>query len=1113
LRTPTALFLSSLLLHPATVGSEEIPVDVFPGVSLSEPLEDRYRTGDAVPFAGRVEDAAMADGQILFNFEPDDGGDAVAVFIDLDGTDFRGYQVFGHDQPGSYALQVFLGGADATSLSFVGQYDGVQIAQGSGLIRLPGDFFRGLELAESMPTTLATGTAVSVAGQVAAAFSDGHLLFRFTPAGGGEAVRLDLPLRGDMFSVPLLFFHDQHGAYELEVFVGRAGASSLDFAGRFPVVVEPGDGTVQIPRRYFAGLILDQPLPGTVPVEVPVAFSGIVEDHVRTFRIELESAAGLRLVRVGIDAGRFDLPLRLLPGEAGPVMLSVVVEQTDGQFSGGRTFPFLGVPAADLPRLELGALALTMLPDGEASVPVANVGGAALHFLDWQVDGPFALIGVPEALEPGGRGQVSLSYAGAGGDHGTLTLVSDDPFAPRQTVGLRGLGSGVVTTLRHVVVGAAGNRTLDLDLKRRDQLLVLYSAPRYPETGAMYSYAVGAGVVAVAGKAAPGIVGEATERDRNELQLRRRERELAARWRAFSNGRNGKAAAATSPGTATAVEVGDSRTLVFPGLGDASAQQVTATVVAVNDRSVAWLQDGLRAAEENVDEVDIGAIIDRFSESDFGLTVDAFGAPSDVDGDGKVAVLFTHLVDDVGGVGGFYSASSVLPAAAGGDGNLSDMMYISPTQRPQIYRSLLVHEFQHLINFNQHVLVRGGESEVSWLNEGLSHVAEDLVSGHALSGVADLVRSFVVAPSAAGLHGEAQLNPHKRGAAYLFVRSLADRLGGEVLMRLVGTGLAGWDNIEAATGEEMAGLLATWASQAFASGLHLFEHPRFDYRFGQLQSGAGRGFPVPEARRHRAGRAAVGGSLPPRGVDYVHISGAGMGSVEIAADPDGDIGIVVIPLPRDRTLAVWMPPDFLPGLRFEELLPGMPMVGTDYVVSGQVESGKIGALLFQFAGEDTLIFEPLVEEGAFTQLFRFTALGSYNLEAFARPPAADDWRFVGAFGPVRVVAASAPTAVEGEPAATVPEQFALGAAYPNPFNGRAAIPVYAPGAGGAVELQVYNVAGQRVRTLRGGWLPAGWSRLWWDGTDEGGKRVASGVYTYQLVAGEYRAARSLLMLK
>ena len=62
MRTPTALFLSSLLLHPATVGSEEIPVDVFPGVSLSEPLEDRYRTGDAVPFAGRVEDAAMADG-------------------------------------------------------------------------------------------------------------------------------------------------------------------------------------------------------------------------------------------------------------------------------------------------------------------------------------------------------------------------------------------------------------------------------------------------------------------------------------------------------------------------------------------------------------------------------------------------------------------------------------------------------------------------------------------------------------------------------------------------------------------------------------------------------------------------------------------------------------------------------------------------------------------------------------------------------------------------------------------------------------------------------------------------------------------------------------------
>ena len=37
-----------------------------------------------------------------------------------------------------------------------------------------------------------------------------------------------------------------------------------------------------------------------------------------------------------------------------------------------------------------------------------------------------------------------------------------------------------------------------------------------------------------------------------------------------------------------------------------------------------------------------------------------------------------------------------------------------------------IHEFQHMISFNQHVLVRGGTAEDTWLNEGLSHFAEEL---------------------------------------------------------------------------------------------------------------------------------------------------------------------------------------------------------------------------------------------------------------------------------------------------------------------------------------------------------------------------------------------------
>ena len=39
---------------------------------------------------------------------------------------------------------------------------------------------------------------------------------------------------------------------------------------------------------------------------------------------------------------------------------------------------------------------------------------------------------------------------------------------------------------------------------------------------------------------------------------------------------------------------------------------------------------------------------------------------------------------------------------------------------------MIIHEFQHMISFNQHVLVRGGNAEETWLNEGLSSFAEEL---------------------------------------------------------------------------------------------------------------------------------------------------------------------------------------------------------------------------------------------------------------------------------------------------------------------------------------------------------------------------------------------------
>jgi flagellar hook assembly protein FlgD len=64
-----------------------------------------------------------------------------------------------------------------------------------------------------------------------------------------------------------------------------------------------------------------------------------------------------------------------------------------------------------------------------------------------------------------------------------------------------------------------------------------------------------------------------------------------------------------------------------------------------------------------------------------------------------------------------------------------------------------------------------------------------------------------------------------------------------------------------------------------------------------------------------------------------------------------------------------------------------------------------------------------------------------------------------------------------------------------------------------VTLRVYDVSGRLVRTLVDGRQPEGVATATWDGRNDGGGRVASGVYFYRLEAGDTRATRRMVLLK
>ena len=87
-----------------------------------------------------------------------------------------------------------------------------------------------------------------------------------------------------------------------------------------------------------------------------------------------------------------------------------------------------------------------------------------------------------------------------------------------------------------------------------------------------------------------------------------------------------------------------------------------------------------------------------------------------------------------------------------------------------------------------------------------------------------------------------------------------------------------------------------------------------------------------------------------------------------------------------------------------------------------------------------------------------------------------------------------------------PVQFRLEQNYPNPFNPQTWIPFEIPEEGGPVDLRIYNVLGHPIRTLVAGRLTPGRHLVPWDGIDDRGESVSSGVYLYHLQVGNWRAA-------
>lgn len=296
----------------------------------------------------------------------------------------------------------------------------------------------------------------------------------------------------------------------------------------------------------------------------------------------------------------------------------------------------------------------------------------------------------------------------------------------------------------------------------------------------------------------------------------------------------------------------------------ANPSNTPARVVAITETSVI-LEDmgnppgGFSDAEYRA----IGATIDTIAHP---VVTAAFGAPTDIDGNGRMVVLFTKAVNAItprgtpGAVLGFFFSRDLLPAsgASGCAGsNVGEMFYImvpdpdavvsdarSRNFVASIAAATIAHELQHLINASRRIYVTSAPetNEELWLNEGLSHIAEELVfygasklaprqnlDSNAIKAsgqraMLDLYQqnnfrrfqAYLRAPDSNAPMAENDLLA-TRGAAWAFLRYLADRsrtTDGDLWRRLVDSRVTGVRNLDDAlqgTGFTTLSLLEEWS--------------------------------------------------------------------------------------------------------------------------------------------------------------------------------------------------------------------------------------------------------------------------------------------------------------
>jgi hypothetical protein len=315
--------------------------------------------------------------------------------------------------------------------------------------------------------------------------------------------------------------------------------------------------------------------------------------------------------------------------------------------------------------------------------------------------------------------------------------------------------------------------------------------------------------------------------------------------------------------------------------------QRTGRVTAITENAI-LVEDVLNPVA--LSAADVQRIADEYEQLVHPVAVENFGEPTDVDGNGRVYIFMTSALNETasragGGITvGFTFALDLLPrvSSTGGSGcaasNEAEIFYlIAPDPEgviglkvpeelvQRLSTSIIVHEMQHMINAGRRLyeVEAAEEFEELWLNEGLSHIAEELVFyaatgfrprtdinwGRVTTAEANftsyhrfirdnlsIYANYLRTPDDESLMGKSPSDDDftTRGATWAFLRYLADQTPGEdaaLFRALVNSPIGGLENLERALETDPLTWMQRWTVANYTDNLP--EDEGIDARFTQ----------------------------------------------------------------------------------------------------------------------------------------------------------------------------------------------------------------------------------------------------------------------------------------